>query len=185
MKKILIVGQAPPKKTVEIPFGRSHLYKWLESRNIKYQKTIETEPEHNQEGIFLIDDNPVAEVKFAALINYFPGTNNAGGHLTPSRAEIETEQYILKQILENFNPNIVIPVGKLSIQECFIKEDIKLEEYIGKTFVIDPYNSFGKKVIVLPLPHPSGASTWYFNETNKKLLNKALVTLSELLSGNK
>jgi len=37
---------------------------------------------------------------------------------------------------------------------------------------------YGKKRDVIPIPHPSGASTWFKREPGKSLLAKALKLLS-------
>ena len=62
-----------------------------------------------------------------------------------------------------------LPVGKLAIAQFLEFE--KLAEVIGKRHraQID-----GHSFDMIPLPHPSGASTWHRTEPGKTLLRKAL-----------
>jgi hypothetical protein len=39
----------------------------------------------------------------------------------------------------------------------------------------------GREVATIPLPHPSGASTWVFKPKNKILLNQAVCLLKKEL----
>jgi len=47
----------------------------------------------------------------------------------------------------------------------------KLIDVIGKLHSLD---IFGRKIDFIPLPHPSGASTWHRMEPGKTLLQNAL-----------
>ncbi len=179
MKKIAFIGQAPPLKVVELPFGKSALYKWLESEGFKYEKQKDFELSHNQEGILSLNGQPVAEVKFGALISYFPGSNKNGGHLAPSQQEIVKERPSLISMLKAFAPDIVVPIGKLSIGECLDEQNIKLEDFIGKSFIANPYEALTKEIKIIPFPHPSGASTWIYQKGNSDLLKKALALLKD------
>ena len=66
-------------------------------------------------------------------------------------------------------PKLIIPVGKLAISQ-FI-EVKKLTDVIGK---IHPYKINNEQIDLIPLPHPSGASTWHITEPGKTLLQDAL-----------
>jgi uracil-DNA glycosylase len=161
MKKVLFIGQAPPKTTIDRPFGRTKLYSWFES--------IEISEEYIQNYFY-----------FGALINYFPGLNHKS-HKEPSKEEILAEKPKLINFIKEVNPDIYIPVGKLAIQSVLNLENIKLEELIGKSFSINPHDCLGKEIRVIPLPHPSGASTWFYKPENKILLQKALQFLKQSL----
>jgi uracil-DNA glycosylase len=157
MKRVYFIGQAPPRTDPSRPFGRSKLYGWLESIGI---------------GLDLVD----SYFSFGALVGHFPGSKN-GSHKLPTPAEIKDYLPEFKEKLLEVNPDIVIPVGKLSICYCLGREQIKLEEEIGKIYQIDPYAMLGRKITVIPFPHPSGASSWYYKEANKPKLAKALQLL--------
>ena len=118
---------------------------------------------------------------YSALVDYFPGAKN-GSHKVPTKSQIEKERKRLAETINNFNPDIVVPIGKLSISYCLNKRFNKLGGVIGKVYVVNPYNLFGRKLKVIPLPHPSGASTWLHNLANIKLFEKALELLRDYLS---
>ena len=61
---------------------------------------------------------------------------------------------------------MLVPVGKMAI-ERFFGRNRKLVDIIGGRFQID-----GR--IVVPLPHPSGASSWIQNRDNQMLISRAL-----------
>ena len=51
-------------------------------------------------------------------------------------------------------------------------------EAAGFCVVRGPDVVFGQRVEVIPLPHPSGASTWHITEPGKSLLTAALKIMS-------
>jgi uracil-DNA glycosylase len=124
-----------------------------------------------------ISDDEIKEYFFySALVDYFPGTKN-GSHKIPTKSEIESERKRLSSDIANFHPHIVVTIGKLSLAYCLKRDVVLLEDYIGKSFKVNPYGLYNRDILVLPLPHPSGASTWYKKPKNKTLLNKALKLL--------
>lgn len=113
---------------------------------------------------------------YSALIDYFPGANR-GSHRIPTKEEISKERTRLTNTILSFNPEIIVPVGKLSIEYCLGRKVKLLKEIIGKTYRVDPYQIMQKEVTILPLPHPSGASTWKYK--NNELLTSALRLLEK------
>lgn len=153
-KKIaLIIGQAPPKKNYEIPFLQTRLYKWLE-----------------EVGITMTEAQTIFE--FDALVNTFPGKTNKGHRIPSEIAIAQCQPRLIKKINSN-NFKIVIPVGKLAIQHTLNMES-DLNKVVGKSFYLSLFSDKTDTLLVIPLPHPSGASTWSFKRTNKKLLYSAL-----------
>jgi uracil-DNA glycosylase len=69
----------------------------------------------------------------------------------------------------------VIPVGRLAIAR-FVDARL-LAEVIGKQWTLE-LEGVGR-VDVIPLPHPSGASTWFKKEPGKTLLGRALHMIGE------
>ena len=67
-------------------------------------------------------------------------------------------------------PRLVLPVGRLAIQEVLGRE-APLAEVVGRALRLDYH---GVEADVIPLPHPSGASTWFKVEPGKTLLAQAL-----------
>ncbi len=108
------------------------------------------------------------EVYLSALCRCFPGKARGGGDKVPSRAMIRTCRPHLTRELEMLQPKVVVPVGGLAIKELLGVE--RLSEAVGETFRRDG-------VVYVPLPHPSGASTWLNAPDNKDRLVRALVAL--------
>jgi len=160
MKRVIFIGQAMPR-TKKHPHDWPSLNSWLYSINLTSSQ---------------IRENFI----YSALVDYFPGEKN-GSHRVPSTKEIISERKKLKNTINNFGPDIVVPIGRLSISYCLQTENLSLNDCIGKTFVLNPYGLMNNEILIIPLPHPSGASTWHKKPSNKMLVKKALKTLKENL----
>jgi len=110
------------------------------------------------------------EVYLSALCRCFPGKAKGGGDLTPSRTMIHNCRPHLLRELELLRPEVVAPVGGLAIKELLGIP--RLSEAVGETVRRDG-------IVYVPLPHPSGASTWLNDSKNKERLDRALATLKE------
>jgi uracil-DNA glycosylase len=110
-----------------------------------------------------------AAIYMAAVCRCFPGKNAAGGDRVPDAQEIATCSRWLDAELAILRPALVLPIGKLAIQQ-FIAFD-KLTDVIGKKF---PVTVRGHAFEIVPLPHPSGASPWHRMEPGRTLLEQAL-----------
>ena len=155
VSKILLVGQAPGVKEPQLqrPFawtaGKT-LFKWFNSIGLE-EKAFRQ------------------KVYMSAVCRCFPGKNPKGGDRVPSSDEIERCSQWLNAEIELLKPELLIPVGKLAILQ-YMSFD-RLIEVIGKAHRLD---ILGRKIDVVPLPHPSGASTWHRMEPGKTLLQDAL-----------
>jgi len=158
MKKVVFVGQAMPRIKRD-PHDWPSLNKWLFS-------------------IGLTEDQIKDNFFYTALVDYFPGSFK-GSHLVPTKNQIEKELQRLKNALLEFSPDIVVPIGRLSISYCLGKSVSVLESHVGCIYRMNPYSFFKSDLIVIPLPHPSGASTWKHQPKNKKLLFRALSILKK------
>ncbi len=153
MKRVIFIGQAMPRQ-------KSHLHDWPSLNSWLYT-------------IGITDTQIKENFYYSALVDYFPGSKN-GSHLVPTESEIKEERKRLAKTIKDFNPRIVVTIGKLSLSHCLGEEVELLRKYIGKSFVKNPYGLYDREVLIIPFPHPSGASTWHKNVENKKLLDKAL-----------
>ena len=160
MSEILLIGQAPGDKEGNLgrPFawtaGKT-LFKWFESIGITEQAFRK-------------------QVYMSAVCRCFPGKNPKGGDRVPSKDEIAVcSQWVNKEI-ELLQPKLILPVGKLAISQ-YLEID-KLVDVIGQQ-IRTTVNGFD--VDIIPLPHPSGASTWHRMLPGKELLESALVLLSQ------
>lgn len=158
--KIILIGQAPGEREEALgkPFawtaGKT-LFKWLAS--------IGLEEEAVRQKVYI-----------AAVCRCFPGKKPKGGDRVPDRDEIERCRSWLQAEFEILQPALIIPVGKLAIAQ-FVEVD-KLVDVVGKAFSreID-----GRVADVIPLPHPSGASTWHGRSPGKELLQQALKRIKQ------
>lgn len=158
--EILLVGQAPGDKEGNLgrPFawtaGKT-LFKWFELLGVSEQSFRQ-------------------QVTMSAVCRCFPGKNPKGGDRVPNKKEIERcSQWINKEI-ELLQPRLILPVGKLAISQYLTVN--KLVDVIGEEFKV---NMKGVDVDMIPLPHPSGASTWHRMSPGKELLGQALSLLEQ------
>jgi uracil-DNA glycosylase len=109
-------------------------------------------------------------VYMAAVVRAFPGKTRGGGDRVPSPEEIEASRGFLAREVAILRPRLVIPVGRLAIEQV-LGRGARLDEVVGGV-VHQEYH--GAEVDVIALPHPSGASTWYKVEPGRTLLERAL-----------
>ncbi len=156
LSKVFLVGQAPGTKEpiVGKPFawtaGKT-MFKWF------------------YEQANLDEENFRKLVYMAAVCRCFPGKKEGGGDRVPDETEIETCANWMKAEFALLQPELVIPVGKLAIQQFM--EIPRLDEVIGKSYRLERW---GHTFDIVPLPHPSGASPWHRMEPGRSLLRKAL-----------
>jgi len=114
-------------------------------------------------------------VYMAAVCRCFPGKATGGGDRVPSDLEVKNCSRHLANEVRILKPQLVIPVGKLAIEQLLPETD-KLVEIVGvqKRVVLA-----GHELDMIALPHPSGASTWHRTEPGKTLLVRALSLIAQ------
>lgn len=153
--KIMLIGQAPGER--EEALGRP--FAWTAGKTLfKWFSSIGLEEQPFRRKVYI-----------AAVCRCFPGKKPKGGDRVPSKAEIAQCQSWMQAEVEILQPALIIPVGKLAIAR-FVEVD-KLVDVVGNSFSreID-----GRRVDIIPLPHPSGASTWHRMVPGRDLLQQAL-----------
>lgn len=160
--RILLVGQAPGPR--EGNFGRPFawtagktLFRWFE------------------EAFALPEDAVRRSVYFAAVARCFPGKAKGGGDRKPDPTEIAACRPFLAGEVEILRPTLVIPVGTLAIEQVLGHRG-PLVDVIGQQRRVE---YLGHETDVIPLPHPSGASTWHRTEPGTFLLASALRLLAK------
>jgi uracil-DNA glycosylase len=150
--RVMLVGQAPGQVEAQggKPFagraGRT-LFKWFE-----------------QAGIDEITAR--RKIYIAAVTRCYPGPSPSGrGDRVPSMEEQDACASWLQSELAIIRPRVIIAVGKLAIARFF--RDQPLDRLIGKAHVVE-------RRLVIPLPHPSGASSWIHQGNHPQLLRDAL-----------
>lgn len=116
-------------------------------------------------------------VYMAAVLRCFPGkATGGGGDRVPAPDEIarcgewiDIEQRLLR-------PKLVIPVGRLAIEQVFGRKIAKLDQVVGQRHAVTFH---GHNLDCVPLPHPSGLSTWYKRDPGKSLLATALEQIEQ------
>jgi uracil-DNA glycosylase len=165
VSSVMLVGQAPGDK--EGPAGRPFagtagktMFQWFSS-------------------IGLSEDEFRARVYMAAVCRCFPGKAEKGGDRVPSPVEIERCSRHLASEVKILRPDLVIPVGKLAIAQLLGPEaakDLQLKNIVG---IQQRATIAGHTLDMIPLPHPSGASTWHRTEPGKTLLAKGLALIAK------
>jgi uracil-DNA glycosylase len=156
VSKVILIGQAPGVKepVLQRPFawtaGKT-LFGWFEEATGLNEQSF-------RESVYM-----------TAVCRCYPGKNPKGGDRVPNQQEIENCKSWLDKDFELLKPDLVIAVGKLAIQQ-FLSFD-KLVEVVGQTFKI---TKAAHTFDLVPLPHPSGVSTWHRMEPGKSLLQQAL-----------
>ena len=152
----MLVGQAPGKTEVvdRRPFagraGRT-LFRWLAEAGI---------------------DEPVARrrIYIAAITRCYPGPSPSGrGDRVPSPAEMSACASWLDAELSIIAPRILIPVGRLAI-ERFLGA-APLTEHVGRAHRL---SRLPGAPVAIPLPHPSGASSWIHAPGHLSLVRESL-----------
>ncbi|MGZ4969772.1 MAG: uracil-DNA glycosylase family protein [Methylobacter sp.] len=160
LSKILLIGQAPGDK--EGGFGKP--FAWTAGKTMfKWFERIGLDEQSFRERVYM-----------AAVCRCFPGKNPKGGDRVPSQAEIDSCAGWLQAEVELLKPDLILPVGKLAIGQLMPVK--KLNDVIGK---LHPVTFHGHCTEAIPLPHPSGASTWHRTETGLALLESALTILQQ------
>ncbi len=157
---IILVGQAPGDK--EGPAGRP--FAWTAGKTLfSWFEAIGLNETAFRERVYM-----------AAVCRCFPGKKPKGGDRVPDSEEIAQCRHWLDREISLLQPRLIIPVGKLAIGQFLQSE--RLVEVIGH---IHPIRLNQRQVDIIPLPHPSGASTWHRTEPGKTLLGIALQQIAD------
>lgn len=157
--KVMLVGQAPGQveATGGTPFaGRAGktLFRWLARAGVD-------------------EETARRRIYIAAITRCYPGPSPSGrGDRVPSPREQDACSTWLDAELSIIRPVLLIPVGRLAIT-CFLP-DAPLDQLIGRAHDV---THAGRRLRVVPLPHPSGASSWIHQGDHADLLDRALVLI--------
>jgi uracil-DNA glycosylase len=118
-------------------------------------------------GWLALDEDAFYETFYcAAVTRCYPGKAPSGrGDRTPTAREQELCAPWREQEVRLLQPDLVVTVGGIALRRLLgIAE---LTAAVGKSYVLGD-------AVVVPLPHPSGASGWLNDEVNRARLGKAL-----------
>ena len=156
--RVMIIGQAPGavELTTGLPFsGRAgaELRRWLADAGID-----ETHLPYR-----------------TSITKCFPGKAPSGaGDRRPSPREIALCAPWLEAELAIVRPRVVLLVGTLAIERFWGRAP--LSDVVGRS------RTEGDRVLI-PLPHPSGASRWLNAPANRRLLRRALRVVRRAVGG--
>ena len=152
----MLVGQAPGKTEVvdRRPFagraGRT-LFRWLASVGI--EETVARR-----------------RIYIAAITRCFPGPSPSGrGDRLPSPAQMSNCAGWLDAEIELIAPKVIILVGRLAIERFLGSRP--LNEHVGRAHALGDVRH---SPIAIPLPHPSGASSWIHEAGHMDLVRSSL-----------
>ena len=159
-KRIVFIGQAPAKPGSKHDVAGTYVRPWLYHIGLDEQTIIQ-------------------QCRFYALIGTFPGSSQQG-HLRPTPQQVLEHRPILIALLQDFQPDILVPVGAMAIAEILPKTTGTLQDIIGTTYRADPFGCLGHEITIIPWPHPSGRSTWLSTRPDKVATALALLKMSLL-----
>ncbi|MBI3761186.1 MAG: uracil-DNA glycosylase family protein [Chloroflexi bacterium] len=151
--KVMMIGQAPgiTEAAVKRPFNAGagkRLFQWLAEAGFD-----ETESRATQ--------------YMTAITKCYPGKAKGGhGDRVPSKEEQALCRPWLDAEIALVNPSLIIPIGRLAIG-LFFDTKLPLEKIVGTRL-----EDRGR--VIIPLPHPSGASTWHNKPENRARVKKAI-----------
>jgi len=169
--RIMLIGQAPGavEAVARLPFqGRSRkvLMAWL-----------------GRAG-FSSEEQARRQVYMTSITKCFPGKGTGGGDRRPSRAEVDLCRPHLDRQLAMVKPQLLILVGGLA-HERFLPGR-PLDSLVGRLFDLSGNEVSTRtetRPLLVPLPHPSGASRWLNAPENRALLERALRRLRPIVRG--
>jgi uracil-DNA glycosylase family 4 len=168
--RIMLIGQAPGAVEVErrLPFqGRS--------RNVLMSWLIRAG--------FASEDEARRNIYMTSITKCFPGKAPDGnGDRRPGRAEVDLCRPHLDHQLALIRPVLLILVGGLA-HDRFLPGR-PLDALVGRVFDVSGREVGARtrtRPVLVPLPHPSGASRWLNDVANRGLLDRALRRLRPLI----
>jgi uracil-DNA glycosylase len=168
--RIMLIGQAPGvrEQARRLPFqGRSGktLMRWLRRAGFASEADVRR------------------RVYLTSVTKCFPGKGSGGGDRRPSRPEVDLCRPHLDRQLACIRPDVLLLVGGLA-HERFLPGR-PLDQLVGRVFDLGGHALQGSpttRPLLVPLPHPSGASRWLNDPANVKLLDRALRRLAPLVA---
>jgi uracil-DNA glycosylase family 4 len=110
----------------------------------------------------------------ASVTRCYPGRSPSGrGDRTPTPREQELCSFWREWELEILRPELIVPVGGLAIRHLL--GIAGLAECVGRVYELEG-------ATVIPLPHPSGASSWLNSPANRELTAQAAARVRRTLA---
>ena len=154
--RVILVGQAPGDKEPQL--GRP--FAWTAGKTLfKWFAEIGLDEATVREWFYI-----------AAVTRCYPGPHPSGrGDRVPSPAERKKCGSWLDDELRIIRPAVVVPVGRLAIDRFL--GPLPLDEAVGREHEV---THEGGTSVIIPFPHPSGASSWIHAPEHRALLSRSL-----------
>ena len=109
----------------------------------------------------------------ASVTRCYPGKAPSGrGDRTPTPREQELCAFWRKWEFRLIRPDLIVPVGGLAARRLLGLKSVS--EFVGRRYEHDG-------AVVIPLPHPSGASSWLNDPANRERVAEATALIREEL----
>jgi uracil-DNA glycosylase len=119
----------------------------------------------------LDEDEFYATFYCASVTRCYPGKAPSGrGDRTPTPREQELCSFWREWELRLIRPRLIVPVGGLAARRLLGLKSVS--EGVGRRYEHDG-------AIAIPLPHPSGASSWLNHPANRELVSAAAALIRE------
>jgi uracil-DNA glycosylase len=113
----------------------------------------------------LDEDEFYATFYCASVTRCYPGRADSGrGDRTPTSREQDLCSFWREWELRLLEPRLLVPVGGLAITRILGRR--RLDECVGRRFDLED-------TVAIPLPHPSGASAWLNDPSNRRQVDEA------------
>jgi uracil-DNA glycosylase len=110
----------------------------------------------------------------ASVTRCYPGKAPSGrGDRTPTPREQELCSFWRDWELRLIRPGLIVPVGGLAARRLLGLKSVT--ECVGSRFELDD-------AVAIPLPHPSGASSWLNNPANRARVTEAVGLIRQELA---
>jgi uracil-DNA glycosylase len=158
---VYLLGQAPGPR--EGALGRP--FAWTAGKTLFrwFEEAVGVDEARFRERVYM-----------AAVARCFTGKARGGGDRKPDPGEIERCRPFIAREIAILEPELVLPVGALAIEQVMGHKG-PLAEIVGRAVRATFH---GVACDVIALPHPSGASTWHRVEPGRGLLAKALALVA-------
>ena len=111
----------------------------------------------------------------ASVTRCYPGRGASGrGDRTPAPREVALCRFWREWELLLLRPRLLVPVGGLALRELLGVS--RVSACVGRTYELGD-------AVAIPLPHPSGASGWLNDRSNRTRLERALVAVRVRVAG--
>ena len=182
-KKVLVLGEShycANKEDERLTLTQEIIGDYINPKSVfePYKNTY-TKFVKSFSGVFGKLNNQIKKDVFSHLVFYnYVQKTMSDKRIAPNMADFKQSEDAFFEVLETYNPDIVIVWGKRLYNNLPQKgrqlDDLVVMDNSNEQYIeVWSYNVNGKDVIILPIKHPSSAyKTKFFNDVFKKIFNR-------------